>query len=318
MNLRTFAVVMAVVVGILTAIQARMNGGLAAIVHNGFEAAVVSFGSGFIILCIIALLAPKVRRGIAAIPQAVKSGELKWWHTIGGFLGGTFVAIQSTTVPVLGVAVFTVAVVAGQSANSLVVDRIGLGPAGRQTISGARVTAALLAVVAVTIAVSNRFGSASFSIAAIIAAFAAGLIIAVQQAINGRVGRASANPLSAAWLNFFFGVTGLVIGLLVASAFTDMDPAALPSGPIWLYLGGAVGVVFIATAAWAVQVVGVLLFALASIMGQLIGALVLDLVLPTAGTSVGWQLFIGVVLTGIAVSVAALAPRWSRSARIGV
>ena len=55
--------------------------------------------------------------------------------------------------PSLGVAVFTVAVVAGQSSNSLIVDRMGLGPAGKQAITRSRVISAVLAVVAVTVAV---------------------------------------------------------------------------------------------------------------------------------------------------------------------
>lgn len=315
-NLRVIAIIAAIVVGALTAIQSRMNGGLAAIMHNGFEAAVVSFGSGFIILTVLLVLMPGIRRGLARIPAAIRSGELRWWQILGGLLGGTFVAIQSSTVPILGVAVFTVAVVAGQSTNSLVVDRIGLGPAGRQAISGARVLAALLAVIAVAIAVSDRFASGTFSIGAVLVALAAGLIIAVQQAINGRVGRATGHPLSATWLNFAFGVTGLVVTMFIVGFGTDVDPVALPDAPFWLYLGGAVGVVFIATASWAVQIMGVLVFALASIAGQLAGALLLDYVAPTPGSSPGWHLVLGVLLTGAAVAIAALGPKL-RSAKMG-
>ena len=39
--------------GILVAIQSRVNGGLSAILGNGVEAALISFGSGFIILNLI-------------------------------------------------------------------------------------------------------------------------------------------------------------------------------------------------------------------------------------------------------------------------
>lgn len=316
MNIRAIAIVGAVIVGALTALQSRMNGGLAAMTHNGIEAAVVSFGSGFVLLTILVIVMPGIRRGLARIPGAIRSGELKWWQILGGLIGGAFVAVQSSTVPILGVAVFTVAMVAGQSTNSLIVDRIGLGPAGRQAISGSRVLAAVIAVIAVAIAVSDRFGTATFSVVAILAAFAAGLAIAVQQAINGRVGRASGHPLSATWLNFAFGVSGLVTTMVILSLASDVDPAPLPTGPIWLYLGGVVGVVFIATAAWAVQIIGVLLFALASIAGQLTGALILDLFVPTGGSSLGWHLFVGVILTGCAVAIAALGPKL-RSAKMG-
>ena len=316
-RLKLLALIGAIVVGALTALQSRMNGGLAALTHHGIEAAVVSFGSGFLILTVLLIFMPGIRRGLAKIPGAIRSGELKWWQILGGLIGGAFVAVQSTTVPILGVAVFTVAMVAGQSTNSLIVDRIGLGPAGRQTISGARVLAAVIAVVAVAIAVSDRFGTATFSVVAILAAFIGGLAIAVQQAINGRVGRASGHPLSATWLNFAFGVSGLVTTMVILAISSDFDPVPLPNGPIWLYLGGAVGVVFIGTAAWAVQIIGVLLFALASIAGQLAGALILDVILPTSGSNVGWHLVVGVLLTGVAVAIAALGPKFRRSARMG-
>lgn len=69
--------------------------------------------------------------------------------------------------------------------------------------------------------------------------------------------------------------------------------------------GGVVGVVFIAVAAWTVPILGVLVFALVSIAGQLSGALLLDVAAPTASTNVGWHLVAGVVLAFIAVAMGA-------------
>jgi transporter family-2 protein len=47
---------------------------------------------------------------------------------LGGVGGAMFVAAQGLVVPTLG-ALFTVAVVAGQTGNSLVADRLGWAPA---------------------------------------------------------------------------------------------------------------------------------------------------------------------------------------------
>lgn len=299
--------VAALVVGALTAIQSRLNGELSAVTGNGIQAAVVSFGSGWILLTLLVLAARPVRAGVGLVISAVRNGELRPWQVLGGFLGAFFVCVQSITVPMVGVAIFTVAVVAGQSANSLVVDRVGLGPAGKQPITGARVASAILAVIAVMVAVSDRLSEPGVaSIPAITAAVIAGLAIAVQQAINGRVGAAARNGFSAAWVNFTFGCVLLGAGLGVAWSLTDYDPAPLPSGPWWIYAGGAIGVLFIATAAWVVQRLGVLLFALLSITGQLGGALLLDWLAPTAGATFHITLVAGVVLAAIAVAVGAL------------
>lgn len=299
------AIASSLVVGALTALQARINGQLAVEMGNGLEAAFYSFGSGLLLLLALSLALPWMREGIARIGRAIRAGDLRWWQALGGVLGGFFVGVQTATVPLLGVAVFTVAVVAGQSANSLVVDRAGLGPAGVQLITTRRVVSALLAVAAVGLAVSNRLGTADFSPLALTLALVAGMGIAVQQAINGRTARAAGNPMSATVLNFLLGtlVLGTAFGLMWAVA--GRGPGSLAGHPWWIYLGGAIGVVFIAIAAWAVPLVGVLLFALLTIAGQLTGALILDVVAPTAGTRLGPALVAGVVLAFLAVAIAA-------------
>jgi transporter family-2 protein len=289
----------------LTALQARINGQLAVELGNGLEAAVYSFGSGLVILTVLALALPSIRRGIVRIPQAVRGGQLRWWQALGGVLGGFFVGVQTATVPVLGVAVFTVTVVAGQSSNSLVVDRLGLGPAGVQAITPRRVISAVLAVVAVAIAVSGRLGDSGFAVGALVLTFAAGVAIAVQQAINGRAARAAGNPMSATFYNFLFGTMALGIAFGLSWSLLGTEPSQLIAGPWWMYLGGAIGVVFIAIAAWAVPIVGVLMFAVVTIAGQLSGALILDVVAPTAGSKLGPTLIIGVLIAFVAVLVAA-------------
>jgi transporter family-2 protein len=286
----------ALVAGSLLVIQSRINGELATQLHSGLEAALVSFGSGLVILTILLVLVRPLRTGLRSVAAAVRSGELRRWQVFGGFIGGFFVAVQATTVPLIGVAVFTVSIVAGSSSASLVVDWIGLGPAGRQPISARRVVAAVIAVVAVYISVSDRLGGASLSIPAILLVLAAGCLSAVQQAINGRVGVAARQPVSAAWINFFGGSVALAVVLIAAGAAGATQVSA-PSGGWWLYLGGSCGVVVVALGAWLVPKIGVLLAALLTILGQLACALLLDLVVPTAGTSVGWHLVAGVALT---------------------
>jgi transporter family-2 protein len=304
-------------VGALTALQSRINGELASVTQSGLQAAVVSFGTGWVLLTVVLLASPSVRRGLISVRDGLRAGTLRWWQAVGGLLGGFFVAVQSATVPVIGVAIFTVAVVAGQVSNSIVVDRLGLGPAGRQAVTPARVMSAILAVAAVVIAVSDRLGGGvEGSTLAVIAALIAGLAIAIQQAINGRVGAAARNAWTAAWVNFTLGTVMLGAALGLAWTFTDFDPGALPAGPWWLYAGGTIGVLFIAAAAWVVQRLGVLLFALLTITGQLVGALLLDWLAPAEGVSFHLTLVFGVLLAGVAVAVGSLsqwAPRMRRA-----
>ena len=58
---------------------------------------------------------------------------------------------------------------------------------------------------------------------------------------------------------------------------------------------------FIALAAWAVPRIGVLITALLAVAGQLTSALILDLVLPTEGSTVSPGLVAGLLLAFLAV-----------------
>lgn len=300
---RRIPLIGAYVFGVLTAVQSRVNGELSGYLGNGIEAALYSFSLG-LVLSLAFLLLRGTREAIRRFPDALRRGELSWWQLLGGVVGGLFVGAQSVTVPMLGVALFTVAVVAGQSANSIVVDRIGLGPAGKQPVTPRRVLSAALAFTAVVIAVSDRFGASSFSLIAVAACFLVGAGTSVQQAFNGRITRATGQPTPGTMLNFLTG-TFVLVAIFAGTWITDHDPSPLWGAPWWAYLGGLVGVIFIVIAAWVVPIIGVLVFAVVSISGQLSCALLLDIVAPTGGTSLGWHLVVGVALAFVAVGLAA-------------
>jgi len=75
----------------------------------------------------------------------------------------------------------------------------------------------------------------------------------------------------------------------------------LPSNS-WLYLGGICGLSFVAVSAYTLKHIGLLNFIAFSVTGQLIGALLLDWLAPTANTSVS-----GYLITGVAMTIAAVA-----------
>ena len=286
---------LAVFVGALTAIQSRLNGQLSKDIHNGLAAAIISFGSGWLVLFILCFGLKVERQGLRNIWKAVQSGRLKRWEIIGGMGGGFFVATQSITVPKLGVAIFTIATVGGQTVASLLVDKLGIGPAGKKHITIPRIFAAVMTLFAVTIAVLPDLAHATFSTLAVVMTLVVGVVISFQQAFNGRVNVVAQRPLATAFLNFLMGTFVLAIAL----AFNLSNGGSighLPSNP-WIYLGGPIGVIFIATSAFAVKHMGILNFVLSSVTGQLVGALVLDWLAPAANTTLSGYLVTGVFMT---------------------
>ncbi|WP_329476241.1 DMT family transporter [Kribbella sp. NBC_01484] len=299
-------------IGMLFAIQSRINGELGDVLGDGVAAALISFGTGLLILLIGTALIPAVRRSLGKVWEAIREpvrahGGLRWWQCIGGLAGAYLVATQSITVSVIGVAVFTVAVVAGQAVSSLVVDRLGFGPAGPQPFTSLRVVGALIALVAVVLAVSDQLNHPAGLLLAVLPALG-GVFTAVQQAINGRVAR-TASPdaygaVAAGVVNFLVGLAALLVVFLADLALRGA-PHHLPSNP-WLYFGGACGVIFISAAAAVVRVVGVFVLGLGTIAGQLIASLFIDLFLPAADKAVTFPVVAGTVLALAAVVIAAV------------
>ncbi|MEU8296693.1 DMT family transporter [Micromonospora sp. NPDC048909] len=303
---RIVGVGLATVSGLAVAGQSRINGELGVRLADGFAAAVVSFGVGLLVLLALVPATPAGRRGLVAVRRALAAGALRPWQCLGGVCGAFLVATQGLTIGTLGVAVFTVAVVAGQSGSSLAVDRAGIGPTGRQAVTAQRLTGAALTVAAVLLAVSDRLGDPGALVLAVLPLLA-GIGIAWQQAVNGRVRAAADSALTATLINFAVGTVALLVAFAIDIAVRGWPAGSLPTEP-WLYLGGPIGIVFIALAAAIVRFTGVLLLGLATIAGQIVGAVLLDLALPTEASHPSLTTLLGAALTLVAVLVAALAP----------
>jgi transporter family-2 protein len=287
--------------GLMIALQARANGELSHRLNNGLEAALVSFGSGLIIIAAIAAFNPAIKEGIKNLQVAVASKEIARWKLLAGALGGSFVAIQTHIVPLIGVAIYSVASIAGQTAMSLVVDRIGLTGGGKKLISGRRVAAAVLTVLAVLVSVFDRIDAKNLSLFAVVLGCIAGAVVGVQRALNGQINEHSHQSFTTSLLNFITGTSLLVILILGGVLIGKIELVPLPAGPWWIYTGGVIGVIYIAFTSTIVQHLGVLTFTLFSVGGQLVGSLVIDLISPTNGVNVSAYLVTGIVMTYLGV-----------------
>lgn len=297
--------------GCASALQSRSNGELTQHSGSGVNSALFSFVIGLAILSVIAVSSGDIRTAISRIPATVRDGTLAWWAVPAGVLGGVFIACASFAVAIVGVALFAIGAVVGQAATALLVDRLGIGPNGRTSLTAARMISALIAVVAVVVAASGSINAKGFSIAAVGAALLGGTAATVQQGLNGRITVASGHPLATTWLNFVFGSLGLLVGTAIAMLLLGDELSVPTAGPWWMWLGGVFGCIFILTSAWAVPRYGVLVFTLTTIAGQLTAALVLDATVPVGDNRVAVSLVFGVILTFVAVAVGALRRRQS-------
>lgn len=295
-------------VGVLTSIQAQINGALGAAIGDGFVAAVISFGSGLVILLALTAFIPSGRAGFRRLAVGVRERRIPFWMLIGGLAGALTVASQGVTVAVIGVATFTVGVVAGQTVNGVVLDRLGYGPAGVVPVTIGRVLGGGLAVVAVVVSLLGE-GPSDVPAWMLFLPFLAGAGIAWQQATNGRLRHAVESPLTATLVNFIGGTLALIVAAAIRAAFVGLPPA-LPGDP-WVYLGGAIGVVYIFLSAALVRHTGVLQLGLGSVVGLLITSVVIDALWPAhSGPPLALALLaVALALVGVVIAVV---PRWRR------
>jgi transporter family-2 protein len=295
--------ILAAISGVMIALQARANGELSHRLDNGVQAALISFGSGLLIIAIVALFSPAIKEGARSLRGAVARKELPKWTLFAGALGGTFVGIQTHVVPVIGVAIYSVASIAGQTAASLLVDRLGITGGGKKKITFRRVGAAAFTVLAVFISVLDRIEGANLQVFAVFLAGVAGAVVGVQRALNGQINEHSHQSYTTSFLNFIMGTSFLFILLSLLVIFGDTELTPLPAGPWWIYTGGVIGVIYIAFTSKIVQHLGVLTFTLFSVGGNLVGSLVIDLISPTEGVQVSWYLVTGIAMTYLGVIV---------------
>jgi transporter family-2 protein len=169
------------------------------------------------------------------------------------------------------------------------------------------VIGALLTIGAVLLAVSHEFARPGLLALAVLPALA-GAGSAWQQAVNGLVRRQAGTALSAALINFAAGMATLLVVFAVDLVLRGWPAGSLPREP-WLYLGGLIGVGFIAVSASIVRWTGVLLLSLGTIAGQLVGAAAIDLLAPGRAGGPNANTLVGIALTLVAVGIAVLPPR---------
>ena len=292
------SIILAFIAGVAATLQAGISGQLANELNDGIMAALISNIGGTIFTGLF-LLNPEVRKKGKKLFKDVISGKFAKWQLLGGVAGAIYISTASSTVSIIGTGLFTVVLVASQNMSGIVVDRFGLSSGSRKKITPKRALAVVIGIAAVLLSVTDFQGKILWI--PIVAVVIAGLAVTVQFALNGRVTKA-ANSQVSAFINFPMSMITVCITLILMNLF-GKDWNTWPN-QWWLYTAGFLGAVVVYLAAATIRTLGVLLFGLASVSGQLITSIALDVILPNANINVGWALISGAGLMLLAVYLA--------------
>ena len=299
-------VALAIVIASFNSIQARVNAELGFRMGDGFASALISISSGLLLIVTVLSFSPAGRAGLRRLPQALRDRRLVWWQLLGGVSGAYYAVAQTVTGIVLGVALFSVAIVAGQTLSSLIMDRLGVGPSGVHRITLPRLLGTILVLVAVVWSVWGQLDAEAPILVAWMP-FVAGFGMGWQLAVNGRVRAETQSVLAATFMNFFIAAVLLSV-IVVIRGFTIGWPETVPT-EAWLFTGGILGSMFIAGSAFVVARIGVLVLGVSVVAGQLLGALVIDIVSPSPLHPLTSATVGGVVLALIAVLISTIRPK---------
>lgn len=279
-------------------LQASVSGQLAYELNDGIMAALISNIGGTIFMSLF-LFNPDVRNKFKKLFKLVVEKKFAKWQLLGGIAGAVYISTASSTVSIIGTGLFTVVLVASQNLSGIFVDKFGFSSGKKRSITKKRLLAMSIGIVAVFFSVSEFNGEILWI--PIIAVVFAGLAVTMQFALNARVTKASNSQVSA-FINFPMSMLAVTITLILMNLF-GKDWNSWPS-QWWLYSAGILGAIVVYLAAAVVRTLGVLLFSLATVAGQLVTSIFLDVLMPNANINVGWALIFGAALMLFAVYLA--------------
>lgn len=299
-------VVFTIVAGMLGPMQSAVNGQLGSFLGDGHLAAVISFGTGLVLMLLIVLPRKKTRDALLAIPGKMRRGVVPWPNFFAGLCGAVIVLSEGVSVGSLGVATFQTSLISGMVISGIVCDRLGIGVEFKQSLNLFRIIGALLAIGATVLVVSPHFEAPTVIVLAILP-FAGGLLAGWQPAGNSTIAKISDSMLVSITWNFIVGFVALGAVFLIRVAAGNAT-FTLPN-QWWMYLGGPLGLLSIALMALLVRHLGLLLLALASTAGQLVGSILIDGLVPALGQQVYTVTIIGAGVALIASGIAMIPSR---------
>ncbi|OOG69172.1 hypothetical protein BLJAPNOD_01504 [Ensifer sp. M14] len=126
----------------------------------------------------------------------------------------------------------------------------------------------------------------------------AGVLVGVSRQVNGRLSL-STSPLIASFWNHIVGFVALsILGLSIGG----LIPEGAADAPWHAYLGGSIGVVFVAAGSWLIARIGAVNTALLVIGGQMVSGVALDLLQGVSAGLLASVLGVALILAGMALT----------------
>lgn len=274
-----FAYILGLIAGLAQPTQTSINGITGEKVKSPFVATVISFSTAFVILIIIDLIV----EGNLNIPLGEVAANPLWiW--CGGFCGVGIVCLSIICLPYIGSAMVVVMTSFGQIITSMIIDQFGIFRSPQISMTFTRLVGAVLVVAGVVLASREPKKSdeegCSYPLKYLALSFVAGMLCAIQIAVNGTLGGVVGSGWFGTTISMSFGL--MVSILLVAIIYAIKGREGVfndgPDIPFKWYMltGGSFGVIIVGTNSITAPLIGAGMVSIMNLIGFMIGGLIID------------------------------------------
>ncbi|PFL64975.1 hypothetical protein COJ27_10690 [Bacillus cereus] len=279
-----FSILLAISFGAIFAVQTAINAQLRKFVISPFLASMISFGVGLIFL-LITLLISGSPLGIPL--DLFLSQPIFIW--LGGIGGAVALTTNILLFPKLGSVQTAIMPILGMTLMSMLIDNYGWFNSIQYSFGLNRIFGVVLVLIGVFLAIAiqetkNKKQPSQTDRESVlnqwiwrIVGIIAGMLLAIQIAINGQLGKVLHSSSQAAFVSFFVGtITLIIIAGMMDRSYTNIKEPIKQSAPWWIWIGGILGGAYVLINVYLVNQIGNGQTVILTLFGQITGSLLVE------------------------------------------
>lgn len=270
-----FFLIIALAIGLLMPFQTAANSRLRQVVGPAYVSTLVSFTVSTLALLLVSLVA-----GIPILPTETMLNTAPWWSWFVGIVAVVTITIAIHLFKEIGQLQALIIPMFSQLIFSLMIDHFGWFGARVIPLGTNRVIGALLLIAGVTLVVilpklrggqravagsSTGSRQAFWQLMAVLSGCLSASITGAYAQLSSIVG----NPVQATTVAFFVATMALLLFCTCLGKTRLVSKAFSRDYPWWMWMGGLCGATIVFSNAWLVPKVGVGVFSMALLVGQL-------------------------------------------------
>lgn len=295
-------VLIVLMMGLFIPVQTAANARLRRVVGPAYVSTLISFS-----VSSIALLSVSAIFGLTILPTDAQIAAAPWWSWFGGIIALLTITCNIYLFKELGQLQGMIIPMFAQLLFSLLIDHFGWFSSRVIPLDAKRLMGAALLIVGVTlVAVIPRLRGQKLQTANKgrrqivwqLAAVICGCLMSSITAIYALLGGILGSPVQATTVSFLIATVAILLFCTFRGKVQLVGKAFGRQYPWWMWLGGICGATTVFGNAWLVPKIGVGLFAMSLLIGQLVLSLLMEHFgwLGAPKKHISWMQIVGILL----------------------